>query len=107
MTLPPLPSPARGLPDSHMSQHPTMLDGVELNQALEHDDGAGLSVVAGPAAEARKDPRGIGERALGMRIFLPCRLAFEACRDRFESAALGVVDGILERTLGRAIALAH
>ena len=48
-----------------------MFEGVELGEASEHDDGTWLSVIAGPAAEPCEDPCGIGERAVGMRVFLP------------------------------------
>ena len=55
-----------------------MLDGVEFGEASEHDNGARFSIVSGPAAEAREDPGGEGERAFGMGIFcfavLPSRL---------------------------------
>ncbi len=59
-----------------------MLDGVEFGEASEHDDGARFSVVSGPAAEAREDPGGEGERAFGMGILLLCGLAFEAQANR-------------------------
>src|SRR5713101_1591665 len=83
-----------------------MFDGVEANQALEHDDGTRLSVVAGPAAQACQDPGGECERASGMRIFLARSLAFEVGRDRFESEAIFRVEGVLQRALTDPVALA-
>jgi len=55
-----------------------MLDGVELCEAAEHDDWAGFSVVAGPAAEPGEDPGCVGERSAGVWVLLPLGLAFEA-----------------------------
>src|ERR1700693_2666479 len=83
-----------------------MFDGLEANEALEHDDGTRLSVVAGPAAQACEDPGGEGERASGMRIFLARSLAFEVCRDRFESEAIFRVEGVFQRALTDPVALA-
>src|SRR6185436_11504179 len=69
-------SPPR-LQDSHISEAPPMLDGVELGEPSEHDNGAWLSVVAGPTAESCEDPRGVGKRALRVRVLLLCGFAFE------------------------------
>ena len=80
-----------------------MLNGVELNEAMKHDDGAGPAAATDPAAEARKDPGGVGERTLGTRVFLPLRPAFEAFRDCFEGCLPVLVDGIFERASGRTI----
>src|SRR5207248_7843495 len=98
------PSPC-GLLDSHISEAPTMLDGVELREASEHDDWAGLSVIAGPAAEPCADARRIGERAYGMRIFLLFGLAFEAVRDARQSGFVVGIEDVAERTFGFSLAL--
>src|ERR1700680_5269160 len=83
-----------------------MFDGLEANEALEHDDGTRFSVVAGPAAQACEDPGGECERASVMRIFLARSLAFEVCRDRFESEAIFRVEGVFQRALTDPVALA-
>ncbi len=49
-----------------------MLDGSEPVRSLEHDDGAGFAVVAGPAAAPGADPGGDGERAVGVGVVLSC-----------------------------------
>ena len=84
-----------------------MFDGVELDEAREHDDGARLSIVAGPTAEACKDPGGEGKRALWMRVLLARGLALEAGRDGLESGLVVEIEGIFERALGGALALMH
>ena len=70
-----------------------MLDGVEFGEAAEHDDGTRFSIVSGPAAEAREDPGSEGERPFGMRILLPCGLAFEAQANAFEDRLIVGVEG--------------
>src|SRR5215203_6049064 len=56
-TCSPLPN---GLADSHIAlrghEGGAAFGGLELEPALEHDDGSGLAVVAGPSAEAGADP---------------------------------------------------
>lgn len=47
-----------------------MLDGVELGEASEHDDGTRLSIIAGPAPQSCEDPCGIGQRTGGMWVLL-------------------------------------
>ncbi len=53
-----------GLPDSHivtLAEHVAgALGGLEFEPAFEHDDGSGLSIVAGPAAETCADPACVG-----------------------------------------------
>src|SRR5215207_296948 len=79
----PLPN---GLADSHIAlrgnEGGAAFGGLELEPALEHDDGSGLAVVAGPSAEAGADPCRIGERAPGWglrcRSVLPSRLLHKA-----------------------------
>ena len=68
-----------------------MFDGVELCEASEHDDGAWLAVVAGPSAESREDPCGVGERAAGVGVFLLFGFAFEALADALQG---GLIVGI-------------
>src|SRR5829696_3796807 len=73
------PSPP-GLADSHIAlrgnEGGAAFGGLELEPALEHDDGSGLAVVAGPSAEAGADPCRIGERAPGVGVALSFGLAF-------------------------------
>src|SRR5215207_7718566 len=68
------------LADSHIAlrgnEGGAAFGGLELEPALEHDDGAGLAVVAGPSAEAGADP--CRERAPGVGVALSFGLAFEA-----------------------------
>src|SRR5829696_3553913 len=75
-------SSPEGLADSHIAlrghEGGAAFGGLELEPALEHDDGSGLAVVAGPSAEAGADPCRIGERAPGVRVALSFGLAFEA-----------------------------
>src|SRR4051812_1613126 len=79
LTPAPLPD---GLADSHIAlrgnEGGAAFGGLELEPALEHDDGAGLAVVAGPSAEAGADPCRIGEGAAGVGVALSFGLAFEA-----------------------------
>jgi hypothetical protein len=82
-----------------------MLDGVELGDASDHDDGAWLSVVAGPATEPCEDPGGIGERALRMWILLLRGLAFEGLADALQDGLVVGIEGITERALGFTVAL--
>ena len=68
----------KGLPDSRITSGDhkfcAPLDGLELEPALEHDDGAWLAVIAGPSAEARADRRRVAEitelfvRTLGRKL---------------------------------------
>ena len=66
--------------------------------ALEHDDGSGLAVVAGPSAEAGADPCRIGERALGWglrcRSVLPSRLLHKASMKGRSSGPKASVTGL-------------
>ena len=82
-----------------------MLDGVELGEASDHDDGAWLSVVAGPAAEPCEDPGGIGERAFGMRVLLLCGLAFEGLADALQGGLVVGIEDVAERAFGFTVAL--
>ncbi len=96
------------LRDSHMlSEAPTVLHGSELVKASEHNDGSGLAVVSGPAAEPGADPGGEGEGALGMGVFLFLGLAFELRRYRLERGLLVRLEDIRERPLGGPVALLH
>ena len=99
-TSSPSPPPDHALLDSPISEGPSGLDGVELNEAVEHDDGTRLTGVTGPAAEARKYPGGGGERALGMGVFLcrcvrPSRLFETASRAACSSLSMASSSGRL------------
>lgn len=50
--------PGIALRDSHISKAPPVFDGMELNEAAEHDDGSRLPVIACPSAEAGVGPEG-------------------------------------------------
>lgn len=82
-----------------------MLDGVELGEAPAHDDGARLSIIAGPAAQSCEDPCGIGQRTGGMWVLLLGGLAFETLRDSFQGRLVVGIEDVAERTLGFALAL--
>src|SRR5215218_3917842 len=105
----PLPN---GLADSHIAlrghEGGAAFGGLELEPALEHDDGSGLAVVAGPSAEAGADPCRIGERAPGMGVALSFGLAFEALAQGFDEGqvvrAEGVGDGPEAALTGAAVA---
>src|ERR1700754_2532133 len=84
-----------------------MLDSLEASEPMEHDDGAGLSVVAAPSTQPCKDPSGECERAFGMGIFLFSGLAFHVCGDCLQSWAIIGVESIFERPFGDTIALAY
>src|SRR5215208_4315101 len=109
-------SPSRPLPaglaDSHIAlrghEGGAAFGGLELEPALEHDDGSGLAVVAGPSAEAGADPCRIGERAPGVGVALSFGLAFEAFAQGFDERqvvrAEGVGDGPEAALTGAAVA---
>src|SRR5690349_7410384 len=97
----------QALLDSHIAEGPSVLDGMELDEAMEHDDGSWLAIVAGPSAEPCDDPGGKGERALGMRVLLPRGFAFEAGRDTLENRLVIGIESVFERTFGCTLALAH
>src|SRR5215218_6675802 len=105
----PLPN---GLADSHIAlrgdEGGAAFGGLELEPALEHDDGSGLAVVAGPSAEAGADPCRIGERAPGVGVALSFGPAFEALAQGFEEGqvvrAEGVGDGPEAALSGAAVA---
>src|SRR5215207_10123564 len=105
------PSPP-GLADSHIAlrgnEGGAAFGGLELEPALEHDDGSGLAVVAGPSAEAGADPCRIGERAPGVGVALSFGPAFEALAQGFEEGqvvrAEGVGDGPEAALTGAAVA---
>src|SRR5262245_11782432 len=82
-----------------------MLDGVELSEASQHDDGAWLSVVAGPTAEPCEDPRSISERGNGRRALLLCGPAFEGLAHALEGRLVVGIEDVAERTFGFALAL--
>lgn len=84
-----------------------MFDGLEANEALEHDDRSWLSVVAVPAAQACEDPSGECKGTFRVRIFLTYGFAFEVFRDRFESGPIVGVKGVFEGAFSDAVALAH
>src|SRR5215207_6672639 len=100
------------LADSHIAlrgnEGGAAFGGWELEPALEHDDGAGLAVVAGPSAEAGADPCCIGERAPGVGVALSFGPAFEALAQGFEEGqvvrAEGVGDGPEAALSGAAVA---
>src|SRR3954451_22346787 len=68
------PASPSGLRDSHIEgeaeRREAAFDGLELEPSFEHDDGSWLAVVAGPAAKARADPAGEGERAFRVGVLL-------------------------------------
>src|SRR5215203_551563 len=105
-------SPLAGLADSHIAlrgnEGGAAFGGLELEPALEHDDGSGLAVVAGPSAEAGADPCRIGERAPGVGVALSFGLAFEALAQGFDEGqvvrAEGVGDGPEAALTGGAVA---
>src|SRR5271166_2988005 len=99
------PPPAPCLRDSHISEAPSVFDGVELGEASEHDDRAWLAVVTGPAAEPCEDPCGIGKRAGRMGILLLGGLALEALTDSLKGRLVTRVDNVAERAFGFALAL--
>src|SRR5579862_5805791 len=84
----PVPPPQCGLPDSHIvigsEDSDAAFYGLDFEPSVEHDDGAWFSVIAGPSAEAGTHPGGIGERCLGVGIFLTCGLAFELGAERVQ-----------------------
>lgn len=82
-----------------------MFDGVELGEASEHDDGAWLSIIAGPTAQSCEDPCGIGQRTGGVWVLLLSGLAFETSTDPFQGRLVGGIEDIAERTLGFSLAL--
>src|SRR5438128_6639824 len=82
-----------------------MLDGVELGEASDHDDGAWLSVIASPAPEPCEDPRGIGKRAFGMRVLLLVGLTFEGLADTLQDRLVVGIEDITEWALGFALTL--
>src|SRR5215207_313323 len=100
------------LADSHIAlrghEGGAAFGGLELEPALEHDDGSGLAVVAGPSAEAGADPCRIGERAPGVGVALSFGLAFEALAQGFDEGqvvrAEGVGDGPEAALTGAAVA---
>src|SRR5215203_5194712 len=108
-TCSPLPN---GLADSHIAlrghEGGAAFGGLELEPALEHDDGSGLAVVAGPSAEAGADPSRIGERAPGVGVALSFGPAFEALAQGFDEGqvvrAEGVGDGPEAALSGGAVA---
>src|SRR5204862_7735167 len=63
-----------------------------------------FAVVAGPSTKTADDPRCEGERAFGVRILLPCCVAFELRGDSFEDRLVGRLESIGEALAGRAIA---
>jgi len=77
-----------------------MFDGVELGGASEHDDGAWLSIIAGPTARSCEDPCGIGQRTGRVWVLLLRGLAFDTLTDPFQGRLVGGIEDIAERTLG-------
>src|SRR5215468_8434123 len=55
---------------------------------MTHDSRPGLSVVAGPSAEASDDPACEGERAFGMRVLLALGSSFEAVAERLDERSI-------------------
>ena len=96
------------LRDSHISCHgPALLDGAEGVQATEHDDGAWLAVVSGPAAEAGADPGRISKRAFGVRIFLFGGFAPKLAARGLQCGLFIGVKHVFQRALAHAIEFAH
>ena len=80
---------------------------MELGEASRHDDVAGFSAVAGPAAGPREDPGGAGARASGMGVLLLFGFAFEASADALEHGLVVRVDDAAERALLLSLAFRH
>jgi hypothetical protein len=74
-----------------------MLDGVEPGEASEHDDWTWFAVVARPAAEPGHDPRGIGERAFRVGVFLFVGFAFEASTNTLQGRSISGIEGVGQR----------
>ena len=71
-----------------------MFGGLELEPAVEHDDGPGFSVVTGPSAEAGADPCAVGERGLGVGVFLALGPAFELGAEGLQQGLVFGLEGI-------------
>ncbi len=84
-----------------------MLDGMESDEPVKHDDWAWFAIVTGPSSEPCKGPCRKGKRAFRVRIFLPCGVSFEVCRNGFESFLIVRIEYIFERAFGNAVTLAH
>src|SRR6476646_2912852 len=81
-----------------------VFDELEILQSDAHDLGAWLSVVSVPGSEAGDDPGGVGESALGVRVLLTLRLAFQLRRKSLQEGAVGGIEGLLEHLIGGAVA---
>src|SRR5262249_51837371 len=61
---------------------------VEAVEPMTHDSRPGLSVIAGPSAEASDDPASEGERAFGMRVLLALGSPFQALAEGLEEGGV-------------------
>ena len=84
-----------------------MFNGVELCGSSQHDDGTWFSVIAGPASKPGEDRCGVGEGALGRRIFLFCGFALEAFADPLERRHVIGIEGIGEGPASASVAPGH
>src|SRR5882757_3395336 len=85
-------------------QRDAVLDALEVVETSADHLWTWFAVVAGPSTKAADDPGCEGERASGVRVLLPCCLAFELRRDSFEDRLVGRLESIGEALAGRAIA---
>src|ERR1700722_9698232 len=70
---------------------------LEAQPAVQHDDGSGFAVIAGPSAEPRTNPCGVSERAFGMRVLLSFGFAFELGAEGLEQRYVLRLEGVGHR----------
>src|SRR4051812_34087574 len=96
------------LPDSHKSsQGPAMAHCFELVVTGQYDDGSGLSIITGPAAEADADPASVGQSAPGMRVLLLGGFALKCLADGLQGGQVGRLEDILQRAFVHPVAVAQ
>ncbi len=81
-----------------------MLDGIEFQHSVEHDDGTWLSVVSSPSSQSGEHPCGEGKRTFWVGVSLPLGFAFERLRDLLEDRLVFRIERIVERALGDTVA---
>src|ERR1019366_7799385 len=79
------------------SHGPSLMYGLHAKEALEHHNRAWLTIVPGPTAEARANPRAIGQRSFRMRVLLFLGPTFKAGANGFHGGLILGIEYIFRR----------